>query len=56
MLFLSRKEGESFYMAISADADPDMKLRDLLSEPIRIEIDKISGETVRYPIDYPAPN
>lgn len=38
MLLISRKPGESFFLSISPDVDPDMRVGDLLSEPIRIVI------------------
>lgn len=53
MLYLSRKEGESFLLTISSDVDPDMKVKDLLSKPIRIELTRMTEGLAQIGVDAP---
>ena len=53
MLYLSRKEGQSFFLALSSEIDPEMKVKDLLSKPIRIELSRMSGGVAQIGIDAP---
>ena len=53
MLYLTRREGQSFYMALSAEIDPEMKVKDLLQEPIQILINEFHGGICKIGIDAP---
>lgn len=53
MLYIGRKECERIYLSISADLDPEMKVKDLLSEPICIEVMEINKSTVKVGIEAP---
>jgi sRNA-binding carbon storage regulator CsrA len=53
MLYITRKEGQSFYMALSADVDPNMKVSDLLQMPVKILIEEFHGGICKVGIEAP---